>query len=87
MQFWKYSRVMCSQHMVKRYLVMCHAASTGLAFVEKEMLSHYNASQYYPVHLYQTFCSRYTIAVRRGFGASSTVWLCEDLMCVPNTTS
>ena len=74
-----------SQHMVKRYLAMSHTASTSRAFVEEESLSHYNASQYYPVHLNQTFCSRYKIAAKLGFGGSSTVWLCEDLTYAPQT--
>ena len=76
-------RVVRSHHLVKRYPAMYHAASMGQVLVEEESLSHYNTSQYYPVHLNQTFCSRYKIAAKLGFGGSSTVWLCEDLTYAP----
>ena len=71
------------QHPVKRCLAITHTASNGRPSIEEETLSHYHASHYYPVHLDQTFYNRYKVAAKLGFGGSSTVWLCEDLACVP----
>ncbi len=79
----KVLRVVRSQHLIKRYLAMYHTAGAGRDLVEEETLSHYSVSQYFPVRVNQTFCSRYQIAGKLGFGASSTVWLCEDLTYVP----
>lgn len=75
-------RVVRGQHIGKRHFAMCRAGGAGQGLVEEETLSHYNPSQYYPVHIDQTFCSRYKIAAKVGFGGSSTVWLCEDVVYV-----
>ena len=62
----------------KRYLAMYRTANAGQVLVEEEALSQYDALQYYPVHINETFCNRYKVAVKLGFGGSSTVWLCQD---------
>ena len=54
--------------------------------IEEETLSHYQASDYFPVHINQVLFDRYKVAVKLGFGGSSTVWLCEDLKFVPRTS-
>jgi serine/threonine-protein kinase SRPK3 len=47
--------------------------------VEEETLPHYAASQYYPVQIGETFCARYQVVGKLGFGVTSTVWLARDL--------
>lgn len=69
-----------SQRIAERHLAMYRTAGAGQVFVEEETLSHYDALQYYPVHINQTFCNRYKVAAKLGFGGSSTVWLCEDIV-------
>lgn len=59
---------------------MYHTAVAGQVFIEEETLSQYDASQYYPIHINQTFCNRYKVAAKLGFEGSSTVWLCEDIV-------
>ncbi|KAI7313744.1 hypothetical protein KC315_g11571 [Hortaea werneckii] len=46
---------------------------------EEERLPWYHADQFYPVHIGQTFISRYKAVGKLGYGAYSTVWLCRDL--------
>ena len=47
--------------------------------IEEETLPHYEAEQYYPVHIGDTFNARYRVAGRLGYGAYSTSWLCQDV--------
>lgn len=46
--------------------------------VEEETLPHYEAEQYYPVHVGDVFNARYRVAGKLGYGAYSTSWLCHD---------
>lgn len=46
--------------------------------VEEERFPGYVAERYYPVHIWETFQSRYKVITKLGFGASSTIWLCRD---------
>ncbi|RMY20723.1 hypothetical protein D0865_16671, partial [Hortaea werneckii] len=46
---------------------------------EEERLPWYRADQFYPVHIGETFISRYKVVGKLGYGAYSTVWLCRDL--------
>jgi hypothetical protein len=48
--------------------------------VEEETIPNYNFQRYYPVHLGEVFEKRYQVVGKLGYGASSTVWLCRDLM-------
>ena len=73
-------RVVRSQRIAKRHLAMYRTAGAGQVFVEEETLLYYDALKYYPVHINQTFCNRYKVAAKLGFGGSSTVWLCEDIV-------
>ena len=47
--------------------------------VEEETLPHYEAEQYFPVHIGDTFNARYRVIGKLGFGAYSTSWLCHDV--------
>jgi hypothetical protein len=46
---------------------------------EEERYSGYEPHRYYPVHLGQTFASRYRVVAKLGYGTTSTVWLARDL--------
>lgn len=46
---------------------------------EEERLPLYHADQFYPVHIGETFISRYKVVGKLGYGAYSTVWLCRDM--------
>ena len=50
--------------------------------VEEEGLPSYVAGDYYPVAMGEVFASRYQVVSKLGFGVSSTVWLCQDLLLV-----
>ncbi|KAI7193574.1 hypothetical protein KC363_g2701 [Hortaea werneckii] len=45
---------------------------------EEERLPCYRADQFYPVHIGETFKSRYKVVGKLGYGAYSTAWLCRD---------
>ncbi|KAL2846631.1 kinase domain-containing protein [Aspergillus pseudoustus] len=47
---------------------------------EEEGISFYVAENYYPVSIGQVFASRYQVVSKLGYGATSTVWLCRDLL-------
>ncbi|UZP32334.1 hypothetical protein NXS19_000150 [Fusarium pseudograminearum] len=47
--------------------------------VEEETLPDYLPARYYPVRIGQVFIDRYQVVGKLGFGASSTVWLANDL--------
>ncbi|KAI2794585.1 hypothetical protein POX_a01184 [Penicillium oxalicum] len=47
--------------------------------IEEETLPHYEAEQFYPVHIGDEFDGRYRVTGKLGFGAYSTSWLCQDL--------
>ena len=55
--------------------------------VEEETVPEYKAERFYPARLGEVFASRYQVVAKLGFGTTSTVWLCRDLMCVPQTIS
>ncbi|SMR58372.1 unnamed protein product [Zymoseptoria tritici ST99CH_1E4] len=48
--------------------------------LEEETLRHYKAERYYPVNIGDVFQDRYSIIGKLGYGTSSTVWLCHDLL-------
>lgn len=50
--------------------------------VEEETLPTFVPEHYYPVAIGEVFQSRYQIVSKLGFGISSTVWLCRDLLSV-----
>jgi hypothetical protein len=50
--------------------------------VEEEELPTYVPEHYYPVAIGEVFNSRYQVVSKLGFGISSTVWLCRDLLLV-----
>lgn len=50
--------------------------------VEEETVQGYKAERFYPVQLGEVFASRYQAVAKLGFGTTSTVWLCRDLMYV-----
>lgn len=52
---------------------------------EEEALTGCEPSQFYPVHIGQILNSRYRVLGKLGFGASSTIWLCQDHQCVEHT--
>ena len=61
-----------------------HARSTATTMnhsqpFEEERLPWYRADQFYPVHVGETFISRYEVVGKLGYGAYSTVWLCRDM--------
>ncbi|KAH7006511.1 hypothetical protein EDB82DRAFT_493726 [Fusarium venenatum] len=47
--------------------------------VEEETLPDYLPARYYPVRIGEVFVDRYQMIGKLGFGASSTVWLANDL--------
>lgn len=61
---------------------MSQSAIASVQRIEEETIYHYEALRYYPVHIGQTFHKRYEVAVKLGFGGSSTVWLCHDKRCM-----
>lgn len=46
---------------------------------EEERLPWYRADQFYPVHIGETFVSKYRVVGKLGYGAYSTVWLCRNI--------
>ena len=61
-----------------------HARSTATTMnhsqpFEEERLPWYRADQFYPVHVGETFISRYKVVGKLGYAAYSTVWLCRDM--------
>lgn len=50
--------------------------------VEEETLPTYRAEKYYPVHIGEVFDNRYQVIAKLGYGVTSTVWLCRDLLYV-----
>lgn len=48
--------------------------------VEEERLPFYNHREYCPVALGQVLRERYQVSAKLGYGTTSTVWLCHDLM-------
>lgn len=46
---------------------------------EEERLPWYHANQFYPVHIGETFASKYKVVGKLGYGAYSTVWLCRGI--------
>ncbi|KAK2627053.1 hypothetical protein QTJ16_003019 [Diplocarpon rosae] len=66
----------------KMSMVMSPACSKGTAW-EEETLSHYKRSQFYNIQLGDTLKERYKILFKIGYGGSSTVWLCRDLLYQP----
>ena len=47
--------------------------------IEEERMPAYDRDLFYPVRLGDTFCSRYQVLSKLGFGAYSTVWFCRDV--------
>ena len=47
--------------------------------IEEERKENYNPEHYYPVQLGQVFHDSYQVAVKLGYGGSSTVWLARDI--------
>ncbi|KAK2029527.1 protein kinase [Colletotrichum zoysiae] len=47
--------------------------------IEEETLPGYKPESYYPVRIGEIFESRYQVVAKLGYGAGSTVWLCQDL--------
>lgn len=50
--------------------------------IEEESIPNYKAQRYYPVRIGQVFNERYQVVGKLGYGSSSTIWLCRDLMYV-----
>lgn len=50
--------------------------------VEEEDVPGYVPANYYPVVIGDVFQSRYQAVGKLGYGISSTVWLCRDLLYV-----
>lgn len=48
--------------------------------IEEEEVPLYDPRDFYPVYLGEVFASRYQVVSKLGFGTSSTVWLCRDLL-------
>ena len=46
--------------------------------LEEERLSLYKRKEYYPVHIGDTYQSRYEVVGKLGYGGFSTTWLCHD---------
>ena len=46
---------------------------------EEEQLPSYHADHFYPVHIGETFISRYKVVGKLGYGAYFTFWLCRDM--------
>ncbi|OQE02810.1 hypothetical protein PENVUL_c038G01502 [Penicillium vulpinum] len=47
--------------------------------IDEETLPHYDAKQFYPVHIGDFFNDRYRVTSKLGYGAYSTSWLCRDI--------
>ncbi|RJE24407.1 STYKc [Aspergillus sclerotialis] len=47
---------------------------------EEKTLPDYLKERYYPVHIGKVFKSQYQVVTKLGFGSSSTIWLCRDLL-------
>lgn len=52
-------------------------ASTAL--FEEETLPNFNAEEFYPVRIGGKLNGRYVVLGKLGYGASATVWLCQDM--------
>ncbi|CCF33703.1 protein kinase [Colletotrichum higginsianum] len=50
--------------------------------VEEERLPFYNPKDYYPMRIGMVLEDRYQVVAKLGYGTTSTVWLCHDLICV-----
>ncbi|QKX64031.1 uncharacterized protein TRUGW13939_11204 [Talaromyces rugulosus] len=50
--------------------------------VEEETLPSYRPEWYYPVRLGEVLDGRYQVLAKLGYGVTSTVWLCRDLVWV-----
>ena len=50
--------------------------------VEEETLPTYAPDKYYPIHIGELLDARYQVLVNLGYGVTSTVWLCRDLVYV-----
>lgn len=48
--------------------------------LEEDGFAWYDPDKWYPVEIGQVFQSRYQVLLKLGFGSSSTVWLCRDLV-------
>ncbi|KAK6211636.1 protein kinase [Colletotrichum tabaci] len=48
--------------------------------VEEERLPFYNPKDYYPMRIGMVLEDRYQIVAKLGYGTTSTVWLCHDLI-------
>lgn len=48
--------------------------------IEEEELPFYSAEKYYPARIGEVIASRYQVVSKLGYGTSSTIWLCRDLM-------
>ncbi|KAB8262945.1 kinase-like protein [Aspergillus pseudonomiae] len=48
--------------------------------VEEETLPTYAPDKYYPIHIGELLDARYQVLVNLGYGVTSTVWLCRDLV-------
>lgn len=47
--------------------------------IEEETIPGYVASRYYPVRIGEILKEQYQVVGKLGFGASSTVWLAQDM--------
>jgi hypothetical protein len=47
--------------------------------IEEETLPHYEAENYYPVHLGTVSAEEYQILAKLGYGTRSAAWLCQNL--------
>ncbi|QSS57378.1 protein kinase [Histoplasma capsulatum var. duboisii H88] len=60
--------------------------STGFELIdpsvllEEETIPNYMPQRFYPVRIGQIFNQQYQVVGKLGYGASSTVWLCRDLV-------
>ncbi|KJR83421.1 uncharacterized protein SPSK_04717 [Sporothrix schenckii 1099-18] len=52
---------------------------------EEEALPHYMREAFYPARNGDIIKGRYQLGAKMGYGTSSTVWLAQDLQCVPVT--
>jgi serine/threonine-protein kinase SRPK3 len=48
--------------------------------IEEETIPGYKAQKFYPVRIGEVFRERYQVVGKLGYGASSTVWLCRDIV-------
>ncbi|SLM37700.1 protein kinase domain protein [Lasallia pustulata] len=47
--------------------------------IREENLAWYKPEHFYPLRIGEVFHSRYEVLGKHGYGAYSTVWLCQDL--------